>query len=163
MKTNHWVMGTASLQLLCASFFILDFAFNLLGLRAIPLSWQWRELMEIMAAVGLVIGAMVAVWLIAQINAQRQRTESQLKLLGGAFYEMLDECFTQWQLTPAEREVALYLIKGYGTQEIAQARGKSDGTVKAQTNAIYRKAQVSSRHALLASLLDELLVQLPES
>ena len=59
--------------------------------------------------------------------------------------EVLEERFADWGLTPAERDVALFAIKGMSTQEIATLRSTSEGTVKAQTNAIYRKAGVSGR------------------
>ena len=40
-------------------------------------------------------------------------------------------------LTPAEADVALFAIKGLNTADIAGLRQTSEGTVKAQTNAIY--------------------------
>jgi DNA-binding CsgD family transcriptional regulator len=43
------------------------------------------------------------------------------------------------------------------TQEIAELRQTSEGTVKAQTNAIYRKAGVSGRPQLLSLFIDELM------
>jgi DNA-binding CsgD family transcriptional regulator len=71
--------------------------------------------------------------------------------------EVLEERFAEWQLTPAERDVALFSIKGLSTAEIAQIRTTSEGTVKAQTNAIYRKAGVSGRPQLLSLFIDELM------
>jgi DNA-binding NarL/FixJ family response regulator len=49
------------------------------------------------------------------------------------------------------------MIKGIGFGAIAEARSSREGTVKAQSNAIYRKAGVAGRHELLALFLDELL------
>jgi len=37
------------------------------------------------------------------------------------------------------------------------ARGSSEGTVKAHSAAIYRKAGVSGRHELLSQFVDELI------
>ena len=62
-----------------------------------------------------------------------------------------------WGLTAAETDVALFAIKGMSTVEIAGLRGVSEGTIKAQTNAIYRKAKVSGRPQLLSQFLDELV------
>jgi hypothetical protein len=53
--------------------------------------------------------------------------------------------------------VALFAIKGLTTAEIAALRGTSEGTVKAQTNAIYRKAGVTGRPQLLSLFIDELI------
>ena len=53
--------------------------------------------------------------------------------------------------------VALFAIKGMSTAEIAALRSTSEGTVKAQTNAIYRKAGVSGRSQLLSLFIDDLM------
>jgi len=83
--------------------------------------------------------------------------EESLRLASGAFMEVLDERFAEWGLTPSERDVALFAIKGMSTGEIAALRSTSEGTVKAQTNAIYRKAGVSGRPQLLSLFIEELL------
>jgi len=69
----------------------------------------------------------------------------------------LQERFAEWELTPAEKDVALFSIKGLSTADIAGLRSTSEGTVKAQTNAIYRKAGVSGRPQLLSLFIDELM------
>ncbi|MEL7180552.1 MAG: helix-turn-helix transcriptional regulator, partial [Pseudomonadota bacterium] len=83
--------------------------------------------------------------------------EDQLRLASGAFMDVLEERFAAWELTPAERDVALFAIKGMSTQEIAALREVSEGTIKAQTNAIYRKADVSGRTQLLSLFIDDLM------
>ena len=52
---------------------------------------------------------------------------------------------------------AMWSIKGMSTAEIAGLRQTSEGTVKAQTNAIYRKAGVSGRPQLLSLFIEDLL------
>ena len=71
--------------------------------------------------------------------------------------ELLEERFAEWGLTPAESDVALFAIKGMTTAEIASLRKTSEGTVKAQTNAIYRKAGVSGRSQLLSLFIEDLM------
>ena len=83
--------------------------------------------------------------------------EVQLRAASGAFMDLLYERFQEWELTPAEADVALFAIKGLSTQDIANLRGVSEGTVKAQTNAIYRKAGVTGRPQLLSQFLDDLI------
>ncbi len=65
--------------------------------------------------------------------------------------------FTDWGLTPAERDVAVFLVKGLSTRDIAELRGTSEGIVKAQTNAIYRKASVTGRTQLLSTFIEDLM------
>lgn len=71
--------------------------------------------------------------------------------------DVLDESFPDWRLTPAERDVALFLVKGCITAEIATLRSTSEGTVKAQTNAVYRKANVSGRPQLSGLFIEDLI------
>lgn len=59
-----------------------------------------------------------------------------------------------WNLSPAEEEVTLLVFKGMNGTEIAQLRGTSEGTTKAQLSSIYRKVGVSSRADLIALILD---------
>lgn len=66
-------------------------------------------------------------------------------------------------LTPSERDVAWFTIKGLSLAEIARMRQTSDGTVKAQSNAIYRKAGVSGRTQLLSLFLEDLMEEGPRA
>lgn len=93
---------------------------------------------------------------------RQQQIEDQLRAASGAFMELMEDRFSEWGLTSAERDVALFSVKGMSTQEIAALRDVSEGTVKAQTNAIYRKAGVSGRSQLLSLFIDD-LVEIPAS
>ena len=53
--------------------------------------------------------------------------------------------------------MALFAIKGLSLADIASLRKTSEGTVKAQTNAIYRKAGVTGRPQLLSLFIEDLL------
>ena len=81
----------------------------------------------------------------------------QLRAASTAFRELLDERFAEWGLTAAERDDAFFAIKGLLTQEIAALRSTSERTVKAQANAIYRKARVTGRPQLLSVFIDNLM------
>ena len=137
-------------QALCAFFLTADILSALLGLPIAPLNWQLYEFVEIGAALGLIIGAVLGAISIRELRACTARAETALRAASGAFMDVLEERFDDWALTPAERDVALFAIKGMSTQEIATLRATSEGTVKAQTNAIYRKAGVSGRPQLRA-------------
>ncbi len=153
---NRWYIITIVLvQLVCATFFLSTIFSSIFGFA--PVSWHIYELIEIGAAVGLFLGVLLGVLLLRKIMARNTQIEDQLRLASGAFMEVLDEYFTTWALTPAERDVALFAIKGMSTSEMADLRDVSEGTIKAQTNAIYRKANVSGRTQLLSLFIDELI------
>ena len=144
-------------QVVCAVFFVSDILASVIGLKTEPISWRTRELLEIGAAVGLVLGAALGAVALFRSIRRRKHVEGQLRLASGAFMELLEERFVDWGLTPSERDVALFAIKGMSTQEIAVLRTTSEGTVKAQTNAIYRKAGVSGRPQLLSLFIEDLM------
>jgi len=145
------------LQALCAFVFVSQIVVSVLGLPLAPLNWQLFELIEVGAAIGLMLGVVLGAAALRQARARSARAEAALRAASGAFMEVLEERFDEWSLTPAERDVALFAIKGMSTQEIAELRQTSEGTVKAQTNAIYRKAGVSGRPQLLSLFIDELM------
>lgn len=157
MRGGWLLAALMAVQGLCATFFVSDIVLTVLEVRARPVSWQTRELLEIGAAVGLILGVVLG-WIAFRRSQRRvQAAEESLRLMQSAFKDHLEERFTAWALTPAERDVALFSIKGMSLAEIAELRGTSDGTVKAQTNAIYRKAGVSGRSQLLSLFIEDLM------
>jgi len=87
-------------------------------------------------------------------DAWRARSEGLLRGLG----EAIDAQLLAWQLTPAERETALLLLKGYGHKEIAALCGRSDRTVRQHAVAVYRKSGLAGRAELAAFFLEDLLL-----
>jgi DNA-binding NarL/FixJ family response regulator len=70
----------------------------------------------------------------------------------------VDAQFRAWQLTPAEREVALLLLKGYSHKHVASATGRSERTARQHATAVYQKAGLGSRAELAAYFLEDLLL-----
>ncbi len=100
----------------------------------------------------------VASW---RAEAERWRAEAQdvLRGLGAA----VDRQLTAWQLTEAEREVALLVLKGLSHKEIASVRGTSERTARDQARAVYQKAGLAGRAELAAFFLEDLLVLEPHA
>ncbi len=157
MRDGLVIFALLVVQVFCAVFFVSDILLGVIGLQTEPISWQTRELLEIGAALGLVLGAALGAVALRRSLRLRRKVEGQLRLASGAFMEIMEERFSEWGLTPSEKDVALFAIKGLSTQEIAALRATSEGTVKAQTNAIYRKAGVSGRPQLLSLFIEDLM------
>lgn len=156
--TGRWVIAAVLVvQALCAVFFVSDILSSLFGIYTRPLAWEIRELLEILAATGLILGLLLGAVMFQRVMRERNVAQERLRRASGAFMDLLEERFSEWALTPAERDVALFAIKGLSTSEIATLRATSEGTVKAQTNAIYRKAGVSGRPQLLSLFIDDLM------
>lgn len=157
MKRPRLVAIVVGLQAICAAFFLWDISISVLGLQVVPISWQLYELIEISAVLGLCLGVLVGGLSLWRAWSRQEEAVAQLRLVSGAFMEVVEERFADWGLTPAERDVALFSLKGFSTAEIASLRETSEGTVKAQTNAIYRKAGVSGRAQLLSVFIEDLM------
>lgn len=93
---------------------------------------------------------------VSEEQAARWRAESREVLAGlGA---ALDRQFERWALSPAEKEVALLLLKGLSHKEVATARDITEATARQQARAVYKKAGLSGRNDLAAFFLEDLLL-----
>jgi DNA-binding CsgD family transcriptional regulator len=92
---------------------------------------------------------------IARLQGQRWRAESRTLLDG--LGQAIELQFSRWNLTDAEREVALLLLKGLSTKEIAAVRGAGERTAREQSHAVYSKSGLHGRAALSAFFLEDLL------
>jgi len=92
---------------------------------------------------------------IARVQGQRWRSESRTLLNG--LGDAIAAQFTRWNLTEAEREVALLLLKGLSSKEVAAVRAASERTVREQARSVYAKAGVTGRAGLSAFFLEDLL------
>jgi DNA-binding CsgD family transcriptional regulator len=90
----------------------------------------------------------------AERDEWRANTQKALEGLG----EAVDAQFRAWQLTRAEREVALLLLKGYSHKHVASATGRSERTARQHATAVYQKARLGSRAELAAYFLEDLLL-----
>ncbi|MEM8632121.1 MAG: helix-turn-helix transcriptional regulator [Pseudomonadota bacterium] len=146
-----------AVQIVCATFFVGEILVTLFGLPLGPIDWQVHEAIEISAAVGLILGGLLGGLALRKARAEAKAAQEQLRAASGAFMELVEDRFAEWGLTKAERDVALFVVKGMSTAEIAGLRNTSEGTVKAQTNAIYRKAGVSNRAQLVSHFVEDLM------
>jgi DNA-binding CsgD family transcriptional regulator len=144
-------------QAICGLIFVLDILLSIMGIYPEPLAWNTRELMEIGAALGLMLGLIFGGMLVWRSFRDLRRAEARLDRANAAFVDVLNARFDEWGLTVAERDVALFAIKGLTVQDIARLRATSEGTVKAQTAAIYRKAEVTGRPQLLSLFIEDLM------
>lgn len=92
----------------------------------------------------------------SEAEAARWRDEARelLKGLGAA----IDRQFERWALSPAEKEVALLLLKGLSHKELAEVRSISEATARQQARSVYKKAGLSGRNDLAAFFLEDLLL-----
>ena len=91
----------------------------------------------------------------ALAEAKQWRNENRELLLGLGV--AIQKQFSRWELSKAEAEVGLFLLKGLSHKEIAEARQTSERTAREQARALYRKSALSGRSALSSFFLEDLL------
>jgi DNA-binding NarL/FixJ family response regulator len=94
-------------------------------------------------------------------EANRWRNEARDLMNGLA--AALDQQFDRWRLSPAEKEVALLLLKGLSHKDIAEVRSVTEATARQQARAVYKKAGLSGRHDLAAFFLEDLMLPMQAS
>ena len=112
---------------------------------------------EALIAFALVAGVVLGAWHMRTLLADAQRREDALAIASGALADHLVHRFDDWGLTSAERDVALFALKGCDSGEIARFRGAAPGTVRAQLSQVYAKAGVTSQAGLVSLFFEDLL------
>jgi DNA-binding CsgD family transcriptional regulator len=92
----------------------------------------------------------------ALVEAAHWKNESKelIQGLGVA----IEHQFERWNLTAAEADVGLLLLKGLSHKEIANIRNTSERTVREQARTLYRKSGLAGRSSLSAFFLEDLLL-----
>lgn len=89
-------------------------------------------------------------------NKKVSQMSDELKRSKRDFFAAVQEQFDTWQLTPSEKDVGLFLLKGLSLNEIAELRQTSEKTIRHQASAVYKKSDCTGRHELAAFFFEEL-------
>jgi DNA-binding CsgD family transcriptional regulator len=140
------------LQLAATLFFLVDFTGDLrAGGMGSHLLAEGGAALALLA--GVLFGAAQVRWLVLRAR----QDEAAVAAAKGALADLARLRFSDWKLTAAEADVALFALKGCDVAEIAALRGAAPGTVRAQLARVYAKAGVRSQSALMALFMEELV------
>ena len=112
---------------------------------------------ECFIALALLSGILVSACHVGRLMRQLHCQEQSLAVARGALADHIAVRFRQWGLTPGERDVALFTLKGCDVAEIARLRGAASGTVRSQLSQVYAKAGVRSQAGLTSLFIEDLL------
>lgn len=144
----------------CTLFFVFDAGLDAIGMENAPFA-RGTQLFEYVMSFTLVAGLILTVLALRNVSAAQVRLARQIQVASGAFEEVLEAHFREWGLTLAEQDVARLAIKGLSVAEMAHLRGSKEGTIKAQSAAVYRKANVTGRLQLISLFIEELMAEPP--
>lgn len=134
----------------------------------------WYYVLADIAYMSIIIGLLLYIWrhtplaskkrnlmltqeIIKQHKDAREWSKKAEDLLSG-LSGIINEQLEKWQLSQAEKEVALLILKGLSLKEIATLRSTSERTVRQQATQVYEKAGVNNRAELSAFFLEDLLL-----
>ena len=92
-----------------------------------------------------------------RVRHEKELWRKETHQLVAGLSQKIEDQFTQWNLTPAEKEVGFLLLKGISLKEIADIRQTQLKTVQQQSQSIYQKTALASRSELAAFFLEDLL------
>ena len=156
-KESLALIGLILAQSICALFFLSDVMNDAYWMGWSAFGVSWHLTVEALATLALILGIGVEARYLMQMLRRQSRIERGISIASGALHELMEEMFSDWNLTAAEQDVAGFTLKGYSISEVAELRGSRDGTIKAQLNAIYRKAGVENRGQLVSLLIEDLM------
>lgn len=159
IKRPFVFIGIIVLQSLCALFFLIDVTSDMMGRDSSIV----HLVVESAATFGFICAIMIEISYMLSIERRQRQLEENLNQASQAFFDVIDAQLREWNLTPSEYDVTILMVKGLSIAEIAQIRGSKEGTVKAQLNAIYRKAGSENRSELLSNIIDRLILTQPEA
>ena len=142
------------IQAICAAFFAWDLLEDAIQDGALD---GLHMVLETLATGALLGGVIVLSVEVRRVFDRMASMQAGIDLASGQIREVLQDFFDEWRLTPAERDVALLILKGLDNENIARIRGTASGTVRAQATSIYQKSGAESRAQFVSLFMEELL------
>lgn len=139
-------------------FFLIDIGAELIIPSETPVAEQPADLVhqafEVVALIGLTFGLFFLYGYVRAWRSLSDQQAEQIRKYRPSFARMLDEDFDRWQLTPAERDVAVLVLRGLPNSAIAEARETSVSTVKGQLHSIFGKYGVETRNQFMNHFME---------
>ncbi len=156
-RTTTLVLVVACLmaQIIGLGLYGIQFFVSVFGV-GFQTSWMFHEIAELAAFFALLIGVCLTGFVVMGFQKRQSRLEYQVDAASQRFQDVIVAQFTEWGFTDAEQEIGMLMIKGMSIAEIAELRGRSQATVKAQNTAIYQKSGLNNRAQLVSFFVEEL-------
>jgi DNA-binding NarL/FixJ family response regulator len=146
---------TMILLLGCSLFFAFDVVIDVLSGQSQDSIGMLHLVVETVATIAILVSLMILRDYIRVNKKHEVQMQESLDQLKRGLNDLIMSRVKAFALTPTETEVAILTIKGFSISEIAELRGRSEGTVKAQQHAVYQKAAVSSRAELILECIED--------
>lgn len=162
MFENRMILNAVIVGMMLAfAFFLFDVVFDLRDHFSDGTPYSKDEVIHLVFEGGAVLAlffGMVSLYKYTSfLKNQNIKSQMQLSALKVDFDEYVRSQFARWELTVAEKDVALLLLRGLNTSDIADLRSVTVGTIKVQAHNVFGKSGVSSRVEFMALFMDEFI------
>ena len=162
MFENRMILNAVIVGMMLAFiFFLFDVVFDMRDHFSDGTPYSKEEVIHLVfeggAVVALLFGMVSLFNYTSFLKNQNIKAQMQLSALKVDFDEYVRNQFAKWELTVAEKDVALLLLRGLNTSDIADLRSVSVGTIKVQAHNVFGKSGVSSRVEFMALFMDEFI------
>ncbi len=141
---------------ICDFFFLIDVYADFFRID-IDTTWFDHDKIELIAVLALTFAMLLIGIQIIRLLKRHRQIQDTVEVASGELLNIIFRHFKEWKLSPSEQDIALLIIKGMSTQEIATLRETKIGTVKSQSSSIYQKANLRGRNELAAYFVEDLL------
>ncbi|MBL7664279.1 MAG: hypothetical protein JNM93_04045 [Bacteriovoracaceae bacterium] len=94
---------------------------------------------------------------LSQAKTDAEVWRKKTRSLSQQFIKAIEDQLKEWGLSHTENDIALLLIKGMSSKDIATLRNVTEKTIRAHSSAIYRKSGLKNRYELAAYFVDNFL------
>lgn len=148
------IAGLILVQAICALFFIAD---AIGDFREDNLLLGPHLAFETLAAFALVAGVGFLVVELRRLLRRMTDMQTSIEAARGQMSDVIEAYFEEWNLTGAERDVAIMILKGLDNETIAKVRNTAPGTVRAQATSIYSKSGAENRAQFISQFMEDLM------
>lgn len=94
---------------------------------------------------------------LAEAKQEAKVWEMRSKEFTKEFRQYIQSEFTNWQLSKSEKEIALLILQGKSSKEMAKFRFTSERTIRNQCRSIYEKSSFSGKNEFMAYFLERII------
>lgn len=90
------------------------------------------------------------------VNKEMDDWKAKVAKVSKDFFAAIDEQMEKWGLSKSEKDIAVLLVKGMSTKDIAELRGVTEKTIRTHATSIYRKSNLNTRYELASYFIEGL-------
>ncbi|NOR63791.1 MAG: hypothetical protein GQ535_15030 [Rhodobacteraceae bacterium] len=90
LRRDRALLGSiVAIQFIFSGFFIFDLGSEILGLRSVPLSWEFREAVQLITIAALLLGSILGIIAFRNLAREHKEMDRKMLVIRSAFFELI--------------------------------------------------------------------------